>query len=530
MTVLPIIGRELRAAARQSFSYHLRVLGVAAMLLAAILFGMDNGLRTDRGDELFASLHFTLFIAIWVLVPFLAADCISRERREGTLGLLFLTHLKPSGVVMAKGVVHGLRAMTLWIAVLPVVAIPILMGGVSWTQVVLSVLINFSALLCALAAGLLASAYSKTWLSALVRAACLASLLFLLMSFMGGNFLAPIFTRRSFLIGYTNFLFSIVSGVGFVTNSMGIWPAYLRLTPGGSQMILAMVKLAIFSASMLAFAVALAGRRIKSIWQEEPPSARQVWLETAFCTPIFAVGFLHRWMRWKLDHNPVGWLEQRTWSGRLVTWGWLAVVVSLYSVALTDSAFFHNYSGMQKAAAWFLALTIASSSAGSFQRERESGVLELLLVSPVGEDAIIFGRLRGLWGQFLPTVLLLLGVWTYFSTIFGRFDDMAAIFFHAMTFLTLPVVGLYFSLRCRNFIYAFLATLVVGLLVPLLLPPIIGLLFWLFTDTDSYYEWGIHLSAWAGLCQFGLATIFMPLLHARLRKRTFVLGSHEASH
>jgi len=28
---------------------------------------------------------------------------------------------------------------------------------------------------------------------------------------------------------------------------------------------------------------------------------------------------------------PLGGLEQRTWSGRLVTWGWFAVIISLYS-------------------------------------------------------------------------------------------------------------------------------------------------------------------------------------------------------
>ena len=102
MTVLPVIARELRASARQPFTYYLRVVGVAAMLLACLLFGLDHGFETGMGRELFWALHCTLFGAIWVLVPMLTADCISRERREGTLGLLFMTPLQGADIVMVK--------------------------------------------------------------------------------------------------------------------------------------------------------------------------------------------------------------------------------------------------------------------------------------------------------------------------------------------------------------------------------------------------------------------------------------------
>src|SRR5436853_4524783 len=138
MTVFPVITRELRASARHAFTYNLRALGVAALLLASLFFGINYGFTPSMGSQLFASLHLTLFLAIWVLVPLLTADCISRERREGTLGLLFLTCLKASGIVYAKGMAHGLRALTLWLAVLPVVTIPFLLGGVSWSDVLLS--------------------------------------------------------------------------------------------------------------------------------------------------------------------------------------------------------------------------------------------------------------------------------------------------------------------------------------------------------------------------------------------------------
>lgn len=146
MTVFPVIARELRASARQPFTYYLRVLGVSVLLVAGVLFGMQRGFQPGFGRQLFGALHGALFGAIWLLVPMLTADCISRERREGTLGLLFLTPLRGTDIVVAKGLAHGLRAVTLGIAVIPVLTIPFLLGGVSWAEAALSVALNANAI------------------------------------------------------------------------------------------------------------------------------------------------------------------------------------------------------------------------------------------------------------------------------------------------------------------------------------------------------------------------------------------------
>src|SRR5882724_7660529 len=125
--------------------------------------------------------------------------------------------------------------------------------------------------------------------------------------------------------------------------------------------------------------------------------------------------------------------------------------------------------------AWMLVLSMAISTAGSFRRERESGVLELLLVSPIGEETIISGRLRGLWSQFLPAFGLLLVVWFYLASIsLTRGADGGSIVFYATTFFSLPVIGLYFSLRCRGFIAALVAAMGAGFAVPLIAGSIIA--------------------------------------------------------
>jgi hypothetical protein len=93
--------------------------------------------------------------------------------------------------------------------------------------------------------------------------------------------------------------------------------------------------------------------------------------------------------------------------------------------------------------------------------------MELLLVSPMTVGQIIGGRLRGIWGQFLLAVGLQVGVWLYFGSFIpdqARNYDMLRFFVGSV--IALPVIGLYFSLRRRNFINAWLSTMVAGVLMP----------------------------------------------------------------
>jgi ABC-type transport system involved in multi-copper enzyme maturation permease subunit len=527
MIVWPVITRELRASARQPYTYYVRLLGVAALLFASTLFLLEyESLGPNVGGRLFGMLHFTLFWAIWILVPVLAADCLSRERREGTLGLLFLTRLRANDIVVAKGLAHGLRAMTLGLAVLPVITIPFLLGGVSWLEAVMSVVMNLSAICLALAAGVLASAWSRAWLRALLHAAILAIGLLVAWGLLIGGVVISTMSPPGLSQSQFNTEYLLLNGLGFIADAGREWANYQRLVPV-SQWVTVMVEILLAAVLILCAAVLLAGRKTNRSWREEPPSARVLWCQKVFFTPFLWLSFFHRWMRRKLDRNPIGWLEQRTWSGRLVVWAWFAVLVSIYSAVLTDRYFFRGSNDIQRVMAWLLAGSMAMGAAGSFRRERQTGVLELLLVCPLGEAQIITGRLRGIWGQFLPAVCLLLGVWLYFGSFMPGSGPGTAILFHIMSFATLPVVGLYFSLRCRNFISAFLATLLVGLLLPMLLSGLIGLFWLLSTQSGGSFSWGFRPSAFAAICQLAGAAFCWLRLHRSLKTRSFALERSE---
>jgi len=72
MNVWPVIHRELRAEARHTFNYWLRVLGASVLLLIVGIMMLDQQANAAKlGANLFGKLNTALFIAIWVLVPLL---------------------------------------------------------------------------------------------------------------------------------------------------------------------------------------------------------------------------------------------------------------------------------------------------------------------------------------------------------------------------------------------------------------------------------------------------------------------------
>src|ERR1043166_9656250 len=276
--MLAVVMRELRAEARHPFTYWLRVLGAGAMVLAAGYGLLQGGLPMDRGGELFARLHLLLYGSIWVLVPLVTADCISRERREGALPLLFLTPLNAQGIVLAKALAHCLRAVTLCLAVLPVMAIPILMGGVSWQEVFLSIVFNFSAFCWALAAGLIGSARCRVWARAIVMAMVLSTAFACVFGLTDCALITAFVWRH--LPGGPPVLRTLT--LGDLSEAVAFWPAgwgglwkgalVALPVPAQSGLLLAAASSGAISMLAALFAVALAAGMVSRRWQERSPS------------------------------------------------------------------------------------------------------------------------------------------------------------------------------------------------------------------------------------------------------------------
>src|SRR5687767_7229435 len=104
MTFLPIVERELRVAARQRGTYWTRLGAVVAGLAVGTWIMLMPMIRNTRelGVALFSSLAVVTFVYSLLIGIRTTADCLSEEKREGTLGLLFLTDLKGYDIVLGK--------------------------------------------------------------------------------------------------------------------------------------------------------------------------------------------------------------------------------------------------------------------------------------------------------------------------------------------------------------------------------------------------------------------------------------------
>src|SRR5690348_13323226 len=164
MTFLPIVDRELRVAARRHSTYWVRLLLAMASIVIGFFLYLGN-IHTSRAHlarEIFGGLGFLGLVYGLASGRRFTADCLSEEKREGTLGLLFLTDLKGYDVVLGKLAANSLDAFYGAIAVLPILAIPLLLGGVTLGELQRMALIAVNALFFSLTLGICISAISRS--------------------------------------------------------------------------------------------------------------------------------------------------------------------------------------------------------------------------------------------------------------------------------------------------------------------------------------------------------------------------------
>src|ERR1044071_2389392 len=105
MTFLPIVDRELRVRARQKMTHRFRVgSAFAAILLVVFILFMPAATSSPQsiGQPMFHLLSWLAFAYCLMEGARTTADCLSEEKPNGTLGLLFLTDLKGYDVGQGK--------------------------------------------------------------------------------------------------------------------------------------------------------------------------------------------------------------------------------------------------------------------------------------------------------------------------------------------------------------------------------------------------------------------------------------------
>ena len=211
MTCLPIVERELRRQARRSATHWSRwaVALVAGLLSFQVLFtfsGINNLVSGGtRAYELLLGIGFVVACS----GALLTADSLSAERREGTLGFLFLTDLKGYDVVLGKLASSGLTMLYVMLGLVPALALPLLAGGVTLGQVFRAALSLLNMLFVSLTLGIWVSTRPQMQIRALCRAALMLIGLIWLPKL--GEHLLPFRATLSLLI------------MAFLSLTLGVW-------------------------------------------------------------------------------------------------------------------------------------------------------------------------------------------------------------------------------------------------------------------------------------------------------------------
>jgi ABC-type transport system involved in multi-copper enzyme maturation permease subunit len=157
MFLLPVAAREVREASRQSRTYAWRAITALIALLLMALITWITRYNSGQGQSLFIGVTTVAYLYCLLAGVLRTADVIAEEKRENTLGLLFLTDLKGWDIILGKLLSSSVNCLFGLLALIPMLAIPMLMGGVQWSEFICVVLSLLNAMLLWISWGFLIS-------------------------------------------------------------------------------------------------------------------------------------------------------------------------------------------------------------------------------------------------------------------------------------------------------------------------------------------------------------------------------------
>lgn len=389
ITFLPVVERELRIAARNKWTYWTR-LGAACLAFGVACFMFLFWLAANTGGQgLFAVLSF--FGAVFCLVDGIrtTADCISEEKRDGTLGLLFLTDLSGADVVLGKLASTAVRSFYGVLSTFPILSLTVLMGGVTagefWGMIAALTVILFLSQSAAIFASTICW-HERHAVSTSIG--LLTGLVFVPLILWGAG-LRPASATPLHIDTLSPYrLYSLAFSGGF-TN-----PAYR-------------VSLMMNLASAICF-LALACWFVRRRWQHQPAPSLAIQRPGRVGKAVHSerqTAWRNKW----LEVNPVAWsLLRRPRPGE---WGrpLVFVLVSLTTLMIQPQYLLP----VALVTAWtlnfLLKIRLAVQAARLGAGLREEGRLELLMTTPLGHKRILEGLRSSLHEIFFkPGVALLL--------------------------------------------------------------------------------------------------------------------------
>ncbi len=518
MTFLPIVARELRVAARRAGTYWSRlVVALVAMFVGGGLAIAEWGAPQHvLGQQMFHLLGGLALVYCLLAGRLSTADCLSSEKREGTLGLLFLTDLKGYDVVFGKLTATSLNALYGLLAILPVLAIPLLLGGITNGEFWRVVLVLVNTFLFSLAIGIFVSALSRD-----ARKAIAANFALLLLFTLGLPAIA-------LSVGYFFRLRGPEPVVGLFFSCpifSGCFALDAQYKTNGDYFWWSVA----VTQALTLLLVVLASRIVPRSWQDKPVRSRagktrwrDLWHEWSYGNAKNRAPFRKR----LLDINAFYWLAGRArlkpahvWTflgfagcwwlwGRLATGNlWLEEPVNVTMAVILNST---------------LKLWVALEAGQRLAEDQKIGALELLLTTPLGIRDIARGQLLALRRQFLRPVLAVMVVELILMALSFQHSSktevvalfVAGILMLAADLTALSWVGMSNALSSKSLNHAIIKSISRVLILPWVGFGIVALIanLWsaLLSQSGWVPDWKFYLGWWFGLGIF--TDLFFGLL------------------
>jgi ABC-type transport system involved in cytochrome c biogenesis permease component len=470
MTALPIVERELRVASRRRATYAMRW---GFTLVAVLVFLMGLGMLMRRGMP--AAEHgrflFRLLLALGFVYCLLVgarttADSVSEEKREGTLGLLFLTDLRGYDVVLGKLAAGSLNAVYGLLAILPVIFLPLQLGGVTGVQLLLASVLLLNTLFLSVMVGVWISALSRE-----ERPAVFATLLAILVLTVGPGLIA--FLVASHGAGPWDRPEPIVALLA-LSPGFGLWHVLIDgQTPGGWGMprwVFWLSQAWVHLTGWILFAWTC--RMMPHLWRIDYPSPRLARWSAWWNGFLYGLGPARVAIRRRLlEQHPLVWLTQRERGKPMYAWGFLGAVTAIWVWGRWTEGDVMTDRQVASPMVWlvllFFRVWLVSEASARLSEDRRSGALELLLSTPLNEREVVRGQWLALRRQFLmPWLVFLVLEFLLLRQSHSEGWLLAQMPVRLVEFTALGWVGMWLGLTLRSVTRAILVTFGLVLVLP----------------------------------------------------------------
>ena len=489
----PIFGKELRATARRRRNYALRVLYLAALLLALLVAWSATSNRVyvnsvsaqaqaqaEMGQIFFMFFCFFSVIAMAAIGPVLTSTAISAERLGKTLHVLLMTPITTWQILAGKLLSRLLVALTLLGLSLPALALVRLLGGVEVAQMAGIVCLCAATVLATASIGLLFSTFMNRAYAAILLSYAVMLLLYVFVPFI------------------LAFGFELTGAADFWVYEWTNWMACtMRLAePRGAPSAsdwLPCVLVHVGLAAVLVTGSALVLRRttrragdgrlapaaphLPADESHEPAGAPAEVVPAPQVAPRPdrpAKGNAPRPAR-DVSDRPVLWRETRRplmskpWQSFVGAAATVLLLLVTYLVLAGDRLLQEEFSHVGYAWVFNLVVWLLSAvlSATAIAQEKEGDTWTLLLTTPLGGRDIVWGKVLGLYKRLTWPAAMILTHFLAF-TAFGvlRWPVLVLTLWVIFSFNTIWVAtGLYLSLRVRKVTFAVIINLLLAVVL-----------------------------------------------------------------